>query len=192
MRLAVGTTETRISWWHAVGADSRSDTWSWASSDSWVGAEHTNARAKLGPTERDHVLADVAGNDLSVLWVGVRQDVLDQVVTVLVAGNVDERDAWAIWTTFADTIEVAAEELHSTDLETLLNYLGSELVHAILRSVPDDMVDGAAAISWSTVLADVLNTPVSELSVSNDIDAAKDFLNAWTLSKVRIYLGDEL
>lgn len=184
MRLTVGTTETRISWWHTVGANSRSHARSRTCGESWVGAEHTNTRTKLGATERHHVLADVAGNNLSVLWVGVCQDVLNQIVPVLVASNVDEWNAWAIWATFADTVQVAAEELHSTDLETLLNYLGSELIHAILRSVSDDMVDGAAAISWSTMLADVLDAPVSELTMSNDIDAAKDFLNAWTLLKV--------
>ena len=127
------------------------------------------------------MLADVAGNNFSVLWVGVGQDVLDQVVTVLIAGNVDERNAWTIWATLADAIQVAAEELHSTNLETLLNHLGSELIHAVLGCIPDDMVDGAAAVSWSTMLADVLDAPVSELTVGDDVDAAKDFLNAWTL-----------
>lgn len=184
MRLAVGTTESRISWWHAVRTDSWANTWSRAGGESWIGAQHADAGAKLGSTERDHVLADMAGNNLPVLWVGVGQDVLDQVVTVLVAGNVDEGNAWTVWTAFADAVQVAAEKLHSTNLETLLNYLGSELVHTVLRGVSDDMIDGAAAVGWSTMLADVLNAPVSELTMGDNVDAAKDFLNTWTLLKL--------
>lgn len=181
MRLAVSTTETRISWWHAVRTDRWANAWSWTCGESWIGAEHADAGAKLGSTERDHVLADMAGDNLPMLWVGVGQDVLDQIVTVLVAGNVDEGNARAVWTALADAIQIATEKLHSTNFETLLNYLGCKLVHAVLRGVSDDMIDGAAAISWSTMLTDVLNTPVSELTVGDDVDAAKDFLNAWTL-----------
>jgi hypothetical protein len=43
------------------------------------------------------------------------------------------------------------------------------------------MVNGSAAISWSTVLANVLNAPVAKLAMSNDIDACKDLFNAGTL-----------
>lgn len=188
MRLAVGTSETWVSWWHAVwsahstphSANGRA-AWSWTGGKCWVGAEHADTRTEFGATERNHVLADVGSNNLPVLRVGVGQDVLNQVVSVLVASNVDERNAWAIWATFADTVKVAAEKLNTTNLETLLDDLGSELIHAVLRSVSDDMVDGAAAIGWSAMLADVLDAPVSKLSVGDDVDAAKDLLNTWPL-----------
>lgn len=48
------------------------------------------------------------------------------------------------------------------------------------------MVDGTAAISWGTVLTDVLNAPVPELAVSDDVDAAKDLLYTWALYDVSI------
>lgn len=192
MRLAVGTPETWVSWWHAVwsahstthSANGRA-AWSWTGGEGWVGAEHAYTRTELGATERNHVLADVGGDNLPVLWVGVGQDVLNQVVSVLVASNVDEWNAWTIWATFAYTVKVAAEKLNTTNLETLLDDLGSELIHAVLGSVSDDMVDGAAAIGWSAVLADVLDAPVSKLAVRDDVDAAKDLLDTWALYDVR-------
>ena len=127
------------------------------------------------------MLANVGSDNLPVLWIGVGQDVLNQVVSVLVASNVDEWNAWTIWAAFADTVEVAAEKLNAANLEALLDDFGRELIHAVLGSVSDDMIDGAAAISRSPVLADMLNAPVSKLAMSDDVDAAKDFLNTWAL-----------
>lgn len=150
--------------------------------NSRVGAEHANTRAELGPTERDHVLANVAGNKLTMLRVGVSQDVLNEVVAILVTGDIDQWNAWAIKTAFADTIKIAAEEVGTTNLEALLNNLGGELIHAVLRGISDDMVNGSAAISWGAVLADMLDAPIAELTMSNDINAGKDLFDAWALS----------
>lgn len=74
-------------------------------------------------------------------------------------------------TTLADSIEVATKEVNTTNLKALLNNLRGKLIHAVLRSISDNMVNCAAAISWSTVLADVLNAPVSELAMSNNVNA---------------------
>lgn len=43
------------------------------------------------------------------------------------------------------------------------------------------MVDGATTIGGSTVLADVLNAPIAELAMSNDIDTSEYFVDAGTL-----------
>jgi hypothetical protein len=43
------------------------------------------------------------------------------------------------------------------------------------------MVDGAAAISWCTMLTDVLDAPVTKLAMRNDVNASKDLFNAWAL-----------
>jgi hypothetical protein len=120
-------------------------------------------------------------NNLTVLRVGVREDILDEIVAILVTGDVDQRNAWTVETTLADTIKVAAEEVNTTNLEALLNNLGGKLVHAVLRSIANDMVNGTATISWSTMLADVLDAPVAKLAMSNDVNALQDFLNARAL-----------
>jgi len=127
------------------------------------------------------MLSDVLSNNLTVLWVGVSENVLDEIIAVLVTGDIDQWDARTIETTLTDTVKVAAEEVNTTNLEALLNNLGSKLVHAVLRGVADDVVDGSAAISWGTMLADVLNTPITELAMSNDINACQDLLDARAL-----------
>ncbi len=148
-----------------------------------VGTEHTNSRAKFGATQRDHVLADMAGNELTMLGIGVRENVLDEVIAILITSNVDQRNSRTIKTAFADAVEVATEEFRTTNLETFLDNLGGELVHAVLGSIADDVVNGSASISWSAVFANVLNAPVSELTVSNNVDSSQDFLNAGALQR---------
>ena len=112
----------------------------------------------------------------------MRENVLDEIVAVLVAGDVDQWDARTIETAFTDSIKIAAEEVNTANLEALLNDLGCKLVHAILRSIADDMVNGSAAVSWGAMLADVLDAPVAKLPMSNDINACQDLLNARALN----------
>jgi len=127
------------------------------------------------------VLSNVLGNNLTMLRVGVSENVLDQVISVLVACNINQWNAWPIKTTFANTIEIAAQEINATNLEALLNDLGGKLVHAVLRGIANDMVNGTAAISWGTMLADVLDAPVAELAMSDNVNACKDLLDAGAL-----------
>lgn len=128
------------------------------------------------------MFADVLSDDLAVLRIGVSENVLNKVIAVLITRNVDQRNAGAVETTLADTVEVATKKINTANLETFLDDLGSELVHAILGSIADDMVNCPAAISWSTVLANVLDTPVAELTVSNDVDASKHLFNTGALT----------
>lgn len=101
----------------------RADTGTGSRGHRMIGAEHTDARAKLGAAQGDHVLADVGRHYLAVLRAGVGEDVLDQIVAVLVAGNIDEGNARAIHAALADTVKVTAKKLRATNLETLLNHL---------------------------------------------------------------------
>jgi hypothetical protein len=129
------------------------------------------------------VLANVLGDNLTMLRVGVSENVLDQVVTVLIAGNINQRNAWTVETTFADTIKISAKEVNATNLEAFLNNLGGELVHAVLRGITDDVVNGTAAVSGCTMLADVLDAPVTELAMSDNVNACKNLLNAGALRR---------
>lgn len=127
------------------------------------------------------MLANVGGDNLTVLQTRMSEDVLNEIIAVLVACNVDEGDARAINATLADPIKIAAEELSPSNLEALLDNLGGVLISAVFGSVTNDMVDSTASVRWSAMLTDVLNAPVSELSVSHDVNVGKDFLNAGTL-----------
>jgi hypothetical protein len=182
--LTISTKAGVLLWTHTGrrrNTDGRTDARTGTSLNSRVGAEHTNSRAKLGSTERYHMLADVTGNKFTMLRIGVSQDVLNEVVAILITGDVDQWDAGAIDTSLADTIKIAAEEVWTTNLEALLNDLGGKLIHAVLGGVTNNMVNGTAAISWGTMLANVLNAPVAKLTMSNDVNASKDLLDAWTL-----------
>ena len=61
------------------------DTRSRTSNRGRVAAKHGNPGSKLGATQRDHMLANVDGDLLSLVMVGVHQDPLNQVVAVLIA-----------------------------------------------------------------------------------------------------------
>lgn len=149
--------------------------------DGVVGAEHADTGTKLGATERHHVLANMSGDNLAMLGVGVRQDVLDEIVTVLIAGDVDKGNAGTFVPALADTVKIAAQKLGATNLQTLLDHLGRKLVHAVLGGISNDMVDGSAAVSRGAMLADVLDAPVAKLAMSDNVDIGKHLLNARTL-----------
>jgi hypothetical protein len=65
----------------------------------------------------------VTGDDLPMLRISVSQDVLDEIVAILVAGDVDQRNTRTINASFAHTVQVAVEKLNTADLEALLNDL---------------------------------------------------------------------
>jgi hypothetical protein len=151
------------------------------SGDGMVGAEHANSGTELRSSERHHVLADMCSHNLPVLWVSVGEDVLDEIVAILIAGNVNKWDTWAIDTTFADSIEVASEKLRSAYLETLLDDLRGELVHAVLCSISDNMINGTAPICRGTMFAYMLDAPVTKLTVGDDINVGKDLFDTRSL-----------
>ena len=128
------------------------------------------------------MLADVHGHKLAMLGVGMGQDVLDQVVAILVAGNVNEWDPGTVRTALAHTVKVSTKEFSTTNLETLLNNLRGELIHAILRRIADHMVNSTAAVGRSTMFTDVLNAPVAELTMGNYVDVGENLFDAGTLN----------
>ena len=182
----------------SVAVDLEANRRSGAGSKGWVAAEHGNARAILRTAKRYHVLAHMGGDKLAVMGAAVGQNVLDKVVSELITGNcitsvkdteddcsreltVNQGHAWTILTTFADPLKVAIKELVATDLKTLLDDFGSILVHAVLGRKAKNMINSSATVCRRSVLADVLDTPVAELAVGDDIDASKNLVDAGTL-----------
>lgn len=127
------------------------------------------------------MFADVSSDHVSVLGIRVGQDVLNEIIAILVAGNVNQWNTRTVKTALADPVKVAAKKLGASDLEAFLNNLGRELIHGILRSVPNDMINGTAAVRRGTMLANVLDAPVAKLTVRHDVDVGKDFLDARAL-----------
>ncbi len=191
----VGASEVRaeaITIATVLAAESQPGGRAWTCGEGGIGAEHGHAGAVLGAAERHHVLANVRSDHLAALRVCVGEDVLDEVVAKLIAGDVDKWHTWALGVSFADDVEVAVEEVGATNLKTLLNNLGGELIHAVFGSEADDVVGGASTIGDGAMLAEVLNAPVAELTVSNDVDACEDLVDAWTLVFFKTVLKDVL
>jgi len=138
------------------------------------------------------VLADVGGDDLATLSISMAENVLDQVVSELVAGDIDERHARAVSASLADTVKVTVKELGATDLEAFLDNLAGKLVHAVLGSKTEDVVDSVVTVRDGAVLADVLDAPVAELTVSDDINAGKNLVDTGTLVILEAVLEDVL
>ena len=177
-----------------------SDWGSGSSGHCWVATEHGDAGSVLGATQGHHVLADVGGDNLAALRVGVREDVLDEVIAKLVTRDcsvvsvhlrqiashlnkltVDQRHARTVRARLADTVQIAIKKLVATNLQALFDHLGGELVHAVLGGKAKDMVDSASAVRGVSMLADVLDAPVAKLTMSDDIDAGQDLVDAGTL-----------
>ena len=146
-----------------------------------VGAEHADTGAELGAAERDHVLPNVRCDNVAVLRSRVGENVLNEIIAVLVTGDVDERNARSVDSALADTVKVATKKLRATNLQALLNNLGGKLVHAILGSIADDMIDSAAPVRRGAMLADMLDAPVAKLAMSHNVDVGQDFFDAGTL-----------
>lgn len=92
------------------------------------------------------MLADVDSDLLTLMVVGVHQDPLNQVITVLVAGDVDEWDSRTIWMCRRNDAEVALQELDATDLQALLDHFRSELVDAVAVCVAKNMVNDSPLV----------------------------------------------
>jgi hypothetical protein len=127
------------------------------------------------------MLANMARNDLPVLRIGVSQYVLNKVIAILITGDIDEGNSRTVESTLTDAIQITTQKLYTTYFEALFDNLGSELIHAVFRSISNDMINSTAAVSWSAMLADMLDTPVAKLTVGHDIDACKYLFNARTL-----------
>ena len=184
--LTVGATKSGIALRHAVCAEGGANARSRAGCNGRVGAKHTDTGPKFGSAERDHVLADVASDNLPMLGVGVSKNVLNEIVAVLVAGNINEWNTWTVIAAFANTIKISAEKFHSANLEAFFDNFGGELVHAILRCIANDVVNSTAAVNRCSMLANVLDAPISKLAVSNNVDTSKNFFDAWALQYVSI------
>ena len=138
------------------------------------------------------MLADVDSDLFSLMSMSVHQDPLDEVVPILIASNVDEWNARTIWTSGGYDIQVFIQEFMTANLETFLNNLGSELINAVVVGVVQDVVDDATLVRRGAVLAEVLNAPVAELTMSNEINVGDHLFDGRALLFFNTVLEDVL
>ena len=127
------------------------------------------------------MLADVDCDLLSLMMVGIHQNPLYQIVAVLVTGNINQRNARTIWVCGSDDTKVALEELSTANLQALLYNLGGKLTNAVSVGIAKDVVHDSALVWRGAVLAEMLDTPVSELPVGDEVDVCDDFFNGGAL-----------
>lgn len=111
----------------------------------------------------------------------VVEDPLNQVVAILIAGDINQWDPSPITTAFTNSVKVASKKLSTSNLQAFLDNLGGKLVCTVLGSIPNDVVNGTASIRWSSMLANMLNAPIAELPMRNNIDVREDLFDAWPL-----------
>src|SRR5690242_13352375 len=104
------------------------------------------------------------------MMMSIHQDPLDQVVAILVASNVNERNPRTVWSGGSDNTKIAIQEIHSTDLEAFFHDFGCKLVNAVVVRVGENVIDDTTLIGRGSMLAKVLNAPVAELTVSDEVD----------------------
>lgn len=138
------------------------------------------------------MLADVVGNLLTLVVMGVHENPLDEVIAVLVASNIDERNAWTIWVSRGNDPKVAIKKLDATDLEALLNDLGSKLIDAVAVGVDKDMIDDTTFVGRRAMLAEMLDAPITKLAMSNEVNADDHFFDSRTLLFLNAVLEDVL
>lgn len=129
------------------------------------------------------MLSDMSGHYLAMLGSCIVENPLNQVVAILVAGNINKWNSSAVTAALADAIKITTKKFSTPNLEAFLNNFGSELISAVLCCIPNNMVNGAAPVGRRTMLADVLNAPVSKLAVGHNVDVGKDFFDARSLKK---------
>lgn len=128
------------------------------------------------------MLPNVGSNDFAVLRRGVVEDPLDEIVSILIASNVDQRNTGTITASLADSVKIAAQKFGTANLEALLDNLGGKLVSAILSSITDNMINSPATIRRSSMFADMLDAPISELAVSDNVNVGENLFNAGALN----------
>jgi hypothetical protein len=138
------------------------------------------------------VLADVDSNLLSLVSMSVHQDPLDEIIAILVASDVDERNARTIWTSSGDDTQVLIQELMTANLETFLNNLGGELIDAVVVGVVQNVVDDTALVRRRAMLAKMLDAPVAKLAMSNEVNVGDHFLDGRALLFFNAVLEDVL
>lgn len=81
----------------------------------------------------------------------------------------------------SDLGEVAVHELGTTNLQALLDNLGGELVDAIAIGLGQDVVNDSSLVSRRSMLAQVLDAPIAELSMGDEINVGNDFVDGRSL-----------
>jgi hypothetical protein len=95
--------------------------------------------------------------------------------------TVNQRHPWSISTPGAHARKIAVQKLGAAYLQTLLDNLRCKLIHAIVNRPKEDMLNSTASIVRSTMFANMLDTPISELAMGEHVNFGYHFFNGRSL-----------
>lgn len=84
--------------------------------------------------------------------------------------TVDQWHTGTVGTASADASEIMLHELGTANLEALFHNFGRKLIHTVVHSPANDMLDSTALVMGSTMLANVLDAPIPKLTMSKNIN----------------------
>lgn len=61
------------------------------------------------------------------------------------------------------------QKFRTSDLQAFLDNLGCKLIHAVVNGTVEDMVGSSTLIERGTVLANMLDAPISKLAVRENV-----------------------
>lgn len=138
------------------------------------------------------MLANVDGDLLALLLVSVHQYPLNEVVAILVTSNVDEWNSRSVRVRSRDDSEISIEKFNTANLEAFLDDLRGVLIDAVAVGVDEDVIDDSPLVRGCAVLAEMLNTPIAELTMSYEIDVGNDLFNSRSFFILNAVLEDVL
>ena len=130
------------------------------------------------------MLANVNSDLLPLVMMGVHQDPLNQIVAILIPRNVNERNTRTVRMCSGNNAKIALKELHTTNLQTLFDNFGGKLIDAVAVGIAQNVVNDSALVWRGAMLAKMLNAPVAELPVRNEINVGDDFLDGRALGRL--------
>ena len=84
--------------------------------------------------------------------------------------TVNQRHPWSICTTGTHSRQVAIQKFRAANLQAFFHDLRGKLIHAEIDGPEKDMLNSTALVMGGTVLANVLNAPISELAVGEHVN----------------------
>jgi hypothetical protein len=162
-----------------------------------------SARCAVSGTSRmcmmiQNALPDMAAHQVALMGCSIDQNPLNQIVTILIPRNcvvlasllqnsidfsltVNQRHTRPVCTTSANTCQVAIQKLRPPNFQTLLYNFRSKLIHAVIRTPKEYVFDCTVLVARSAMLTNVLNTPISKLTMGKEVDIGQDLFDSRAL-----------
>ena len=84
--------------------------------------------------------------------------------------TIDQGHPRSVSTACANAAKIAIKEFGPSYLQAFLNDFGGELIDAVVNRPMENMLNGTALIVGSTMLTDMLDTPIPKLAMGKGVN----------------------